>query len=295
MRAVCTLATAVALAACVPADEALGTGSVQFSFGASERTVVVEGAADGYVVRFTRVVLGFKTMTIGKIGVPETCSYRGRGALTNVVFDPRQGVVQTFNGIQPVECPDVGVIFGSPDNATALAEGVSSADLIELAELGAHAIVEATATPTFTSSGSPEEPYTVKLVFTPLLAATRFGGCREARRGITIRAGMRDEVPVQFAAENLFRDAISTTSQVRFAPFAQADAQGNNDHVVTMEELDELSLSSLFSSGFYQLPNGTRGGTLGDFVRVLFRFTVLFRTSDGICVGNDPESAEGSP
>ncbi len=110
-----------------------------------------------------------------------------------------------------------------------------------------------------------------------------------------IRAGERDAVQVRFAAENLFRDALSTTSEIRFAPFAQADAQGDNDHVVTMDELDALNLSSLFSRGFYQLPNGSRGGTLGEFVRVLFRFTVLFRTDDGLCIGNDPDSIEGAP
>ena len=106
-----------ALAACVPADEAVGLGSVQFTFKVSVQTqegVTETETLDRWALRFDRVVLGFKTMTLGRIGDTDICSFRGRGARSDVVFDPRLGVVQTFNGIQPAECPDVGIIFGPP-------------------------------------------------------------------------------------------------------------------------------------------------------------------------------------
>lgn len=288
------------LSACVPADEALGLGSVQFTVTASNRTkagIYPGESRDGYRVDFDRVVLGFRTMTVGKVGAPDTCSYRGRGAANDAVFrplGPSPGLVQTFNGLSPVECPDVGAIFGLPTNATVLDANATSADLVELAERGLHAIIDATATP---SDGSG--PLGIRLRFRPQTTSTRFGGCHEATRGTRILEGKRDQVTVYFAAENLFREAISSTVPFRIAPFAQADARGDADGVATMDEIDDLPLSAIPSGDFYQVPVSTTANnvagaypSLGDFVRFLFRFTLLYRTENGLCTGNEPGSQE---
>lgn len=303
MRRVLAFCGLLAAAACVPADEAQGLGSVQFAFTASKLTLAGlqrSDTADEYTLTFERIVLGFKTMTVGKIGAPDTCSYRGRGAITDAVFDPRMGLVQTFNGIQPVDCPDVGVIFGPPENTTVVAERTSPEDLIALAEGGLHAIVDATALP---DRLGESVPYKIELRFDPVTTSTRFGGCNDPTtkgappKGIRIRASERDSATVRFAAEGLFRESIGNAGRVRVAPFAQADAQGNNDHIVTMAELDELALSSIVGDGFYQLPNEARpiggsasSGSFGDFVRFLFRFALSFRTENGLCIGNPPGS-----
>ena len=102
------------------------------------------------------------------------------------------------------------------------------------------------------------------------------------------------EIPaaVRFAAENLCREALSTSAGLRIEPFAKADLDGNADDVVTMDELDELRLSRLGQWDFYQLPNGTTAGSFGDFVRVLFRFSFLYR-SEGLCLGNEPGTESG--
>jgi hypothetical protein len=103
---------------------------------------------------------------------------------------------------------------------------------------------------------------------------------------------------VRFAAELLFANAISTSARFRVQPFLDADREGDDNGIVTMDELDRKRLSTIAgtSSDFYQLPDGTRSGSFGDFVRVLFRFTVKFRTNDGLCVGNEPGSEEnGQP
>ena len=291
VRAARWCAVALPLAACVPADEAIGTGSVQFTFTASERTQegVMDTETDRWSIHFDRIVLGFKTMTIGQIGVADVCSYRGRGAATDVVFDPRAGVVQTFNGIQPVQCPDVGIIFGAPSDTTTLGNGVRSQDLVELASgLPAHAIVEATVTEEPRLSNRPDSTRRILLRFDSLRTSSRFGGCRAAARGVQIVEGGRDRASVRFAAENLFRDAISPRARLRVRPFVQADREGDDDGVVTMAELDALPLAQIFDSSTYQLPNGTRSGSFGDFIRVLFRFSIMFRTEDGLCVGNEP-------
>ena len=294
----CALGGAAALSACVPADEAIGLGSVQFTFGASAMTeegVAENETVDRWSIRFDRVVLGFKTMTIGQVGVSDVCSYRGRGAVTDVVFDPRAGIVQAFNGLQPVQCPDVGIIFGPPWDTTTLGNGASSRDLIDLATgQPAYAIIEATASQG--RFGVDRSTLRIALRFDTDLTSSRFGGCRAATRGVRILEGSRDEVSVSFAAERLFGEAISTNARLRVSPFAVADREwGNDDGIVTMAELDRVPLDILASRfiRFYQLPNGTTSGSFGDFVRVLFRFTIKFRNDDGLCVGNEPGAEEG--
>ena len=97
---------------------------------------------------------------------------------------------------------------------------------------------------------------------------------------------------VRFAAENLFREAISTTAAIRLRPFLQADT--DRDDLVTMSELDELPLRAV-EGDFYQTPDGRRTGSFGDFVRALFRFSIQFRSADGQCIGNPPGEEELEP
>ena len=248
-------------AACVPADDAIRLGATGFAIGATSFTrngVPASATEDGFAIRFDRIALGFKTMTVGKVGSVDTCSYRGSAQRADVVFDPRRGLGQVFNGIQPVLCPDVGIIFGPPDGAT-------------------------------TSPGGTE--WAIRLRFDTATTASRFGGCHLGpNRGVTVLAGQRDDAAVLFGAENLFREYLAdNTSALRGQPFAIADTNG--DHVTTMPEIDALPLSALGAVA-YQLVDGTQQGTFGDFLRQLFRFTVSFRDETGECIGNDPAVPE---
>jgi len=297
MRTLLLLVLGVLIAACVPADEALGLGSVEFTFAASRRTregVTAQETEDDFEIKFGRILLGFKTMTIGKVGVSDTCAYRGRGAVTNLAFDPRNEIVQTFNGIKPIDCPDVGVIFGAPDGATAPGPNVPGTELLELAGGGLQAILEATATRRSQfGDGRVLTEQKINLVFNPLTTSSRFGGCRERRRGVQILANQRELVTLRFAAEAFFRDAIAVDAGLRVRPFVDADVRvGNADGVTTMDELDAYDLVRVTYSQFYQLPNGTRVGSFGDYVRALFRFAVFFRSEQGLCVGNEPGANE---
>ena len=279
----------LAAPACVPADEAVQLGATQFTLGATALTVSGVPSnltADHYRITFGRIVLGFKTMTIGKVGSSSTCSYRGSAQRSDVVYDPRHGPTQAFNGIQPVVCPDVGIIFGAPDGASTLGDGVPSSDLVALAvDAPAHALIDATTT---SPSG---EAWTVHMRFDTARTASRFGGCHvDDNRGVAIDANQRDDAQVLFGAENLFRDLLADdTADIRGRAFAIADRNG--DHVTTMAEMDETPLTALDADA-YQLVDGTQDGFFGDYLRQLFRFTVYFRNMQGACVGNDPAVPE---
>ncbi|MEA2746808.1 MAG: hypothetical protein QOI41_951 [Myxococcales bacterium] len=273
--------------ACVPADEALPLGSAEFTITGrgSPRTLAANVVVDQWSIHVDRFLLSFRTMTIVNLAMDGQCAYRGRGAATNVVFDGAVGsVVQAFNGIMPGDCPDVGMRLAPPDDHTVPGEGASVEDILTL--LGgqpAHALFEATAT--HAPGLGFTEPETIKLSlrFDSLRTASSFGGCRDAVRGARIRPEARDAIFVAVAAEAFFRDAISTSAHLRFEPFASADREGNNDGLVTMDELDQLPLNSA-GGPFYQLPNGSHAGSFGDYVRAQFMFSVKYGEG-GLCNG----------
>jgi hypothetical protein len=278
------------VAACVPADEALPLGSAQFTVTArgSARTLS-EDVVDAWAIHVDRFLLSFRTMTIVNLESSDQCAYRGRGALTNVVFDGTTGsVVQAFNGIKPGDCPDVGMRLGPPDDQSVPGEGATSADLVELLRgPPAHAIFEATATRKAQLPFRPDdETLRLSLRFDSAKTASSFGGCRDAIRGARIRPEARYAVFVAVAAEAFFRDAISMSAQLRLLPFVDADRLGDNDGIVTMDELDAFPLASA-PGPFYQLPDGSRRGSFGDYVRAQFMFAVKYGDG-GICNGIAP-------
>jgi|GEM_PF-1936675 len=287
------VATCVAalVAACVPADEALPLGAAQFTITGrgSPRTFAADRVVDDWSIHVDRFVLSFRTMTIVNLMDSEQCAYRGRGAKTNVVFEGTEGsVVQAFNGLKTGDCPDVGLRLGPPTDESVPGEGATADDLVALASgTPAHALLEATAVrkarPPFTLE---DETVHVSLRFDSVRTASSFGGCRDAVRGARIRPGARYGVFVAVAAEAFFRDAISSSATLRFTPFADADRTGNDDGIVTMDELDEIPLSSV-GGPFYQLPNGSRSGSFGDYVRAQFMFAVTYGDG-GLCNGIVP-------
>ena len=289
----CTFCLAMA---CVPADEALPLGSAEFTITArgSPRTLGDDVLADQWSVHVDRFLLAFRTMTIVNLEIADQCAYRGRGAATNVVFDGTIGsVVQAFNGLMPGDCPDVGMRLAPPDDHTVVGEGATADDIFALLTgQPAHAIFEATAT--HKAGLGFSEPTTVKLSlrFDTARTASSFGGCRDAVRGARIHPEARDAIFVAVAAEAFFRNAIATSAELRFEPFVSADTGigGNNDGVVTMDELDQLSLASVSLGGsFYELPNGSHAGSFGDYVRAQFMFAVKYGNG-GLCNGIEPGS-----
>lgn len=291
LAAVLATSALALVAACVPADEALPLGAAQFTVTGrgSPRTLTEDVVVDGWSIHVDRFVVSFRTMTIVNLLDSGQCAYRGRGAQTNVVFDGTEGsVVQAFNGLKTGDCPDVGMRLGPPDDESVPGEGATAADLVALASgRPAHALLEATAVRKARSPFTTEdETIRLSLRFDSDRTASSFGGCRDAVRGAKIRPGARYGVFVALAAEAFFRDAISSSAQLRFSPFADADCLGDDDGIVTMRELDELPLP-LVGGSSYQLPNGSRAGYFGDYVRAQFMFAVKYGDG-GLCNGIVP-------
>lgn len=281
------------LAACVPADNALSLGSLEFEMKASH--VTMEGIPSNILdepwnIRVRRALFSLKTVTIGETKVPDKCSYRGRGELSDVVFDARYGNTQVFNGLEATDCPDVGFVFTPPGGGTTVGAGATGADLVMLADGDpAHAYIEMTAT-------RNEELYLVALRFDTLRTSSRFGGCHAAVKGVKVLPGKRTKSTIAFTVDALFRDATDGNASLRFQPFRFADK--NHDHTVTMDELDAYPLDQVNKdqNGLtsYHLQSGLPGGTFGDYVRGLMKFAFFF-DEDGSCIGDDPGTKPDEP
>lgn len=287
----------LAVPACVPADGAFGLGSVQFTIKGSQASKFGFQSAERneknepypWSIEFDRVVLGFRTMTIGKVGDDDRCAFRGRGEKSDIVFDPRNEIVQSFNGIAPANCEDTGVFLSPPGNTTELGPGATAQDLFELGDPSqpSHALIDATAR-------RGDEKFILHFKFDTLRTSSRFGGCagRFEAKGVRVEANERTLASTTFAPENMFQDSLGFGGSLRLEPFILVDSEGDNDGVFTMDDADRVPLGRLRNRGFgdgYQLPNGTTAGSFGDFLRALFRFTFFFKEV-GTCVGNEPGS-----
>jgi hypothetical protein len=301
---------ALLLASCVPADHALPLGSLEFDVKGSHTTneglpTTFFAPFDEWTVHVKRVLLAFKTVTIGETNNPDKCSYRGRGAISDVVFDPRYGNTQIFNGLEASDCPDVGFVMQSPDGNTVPGAGATGADVVMLAEGNpAHAYVELTAE-------KDAQVYEVKLRFDTLKTPSRFGGCTAAEKGVRVVAEKRTTSSIEFAVDAFFRETLDANAVLRFGPFAGADA--NHDKVITMDELDAITLEQARtlannatidpnepgsaprnpSDGYHPAPGSTIT-LFGDFVRAQMKFAFFFDVY-GSCIGDDPGTNQDNP
>lgn len=279
MRAMCILIASLAAAACVPADEALPLGSAEFTITArySARTATT---VDGWSINIDRYVMGFRTITIVNLEDSDQCSYRGRGADANLIFDGTTGsVIQSFNGIKPGPCPDVGLRLSVPDDYTRVGEGTTVDDLLALASNGQHAFVDVTAT-------KDDQTVHLEFRFDPGTTSNAFANCRDATRGAKIEPEGRDAIFVEFDALAFFRERLITGSDLSFSPFALADQ--DDDGTITMAELDATHVVGGFGSLAYTLPNGQHTSSLGEWVRTEFQASVHFGnggTCDGLPAG----------
>lgn len=294
MRRLLAIGALGLVTACLPTDVTLPMGSVAFRVGSNQQTrdgLEDDEVVDGWKLTFDRVVVSFKQMTIGKQGDDDACSYRGRGAKQNIVFDVREEVEQVFNGIVPSDCPDVGIVLGPPDDFTTLGKGIDVNDLKRLlVPTPAHAFIEATAKRVNPVSGVTET-YRVDLRFDTARTTSRYGGCSGRRRGVIVLPNAREVVDVPFNAPMLFASQKGFRPPIHFRPFVLADSLVTPDHRVTMDELDQLPLKAVgVGFGTYNVEAGDPDDTFGDYVRHMFKDVWGF--GPGKCNGNKPGATE---
>lgn len=278
-------------AACVPPENGLEYGSAEFVITATRETTtgtVSDDRGDPFTINFERVLLSFDTMTIGRIvGGDDECSFRGRAERSDIVFDPRFGNAQAFNGVKGGGCPDVGIILQPPGSRTEVGAGATVDDLLMLAGGDpAHAYVEAVAR-------NKTSSIRVKLRFATSVTSSEFGGCSGRQRGTRIVPNARTSIAVMFAAERIFGSALSPSAPKYVSPFVAADV--NADGVVTMEELDGVRTVD----AILRVPRAQYNyevedkfvPVFGTWVRETFRRAFVYDEVGG-CLGNPPGSTD---
>src|SRR6185436_17409218 len=76
-------------------------------------------------------------------------------------------------------------------------------------------------------------------------------------KGVDLEGGVQVNFDLVIKAEAFFRDDVKVeTRKLRFAPFAEADARGNGDSFVELDELANVSLDELRSTAPYGIGHG---------------------------------------
>ena len=102
--------------------------------------------------------------------------------------------------------------------------------------------------------------------------------------GLDLRGGVPLTYNLRFETEGLFRnDLARETGMLAFAPFEEADARGNGDGVVDLDELADVPLNELKASAPYTGGEEDDAETLEDYVYIVLYRTLLRFRDTGFC------------
>lgn len=228
----------------------------------------VTGFVDGWSVKYSKFLI-----TLGEVTV---AAHDGRsaGQMTgSKVFDlTLKGPVPVveFNNISAERWDHVSYAIAPSSESTT--GNAAAADVAMMHSKGYSVYVEATAT-----QGSASK--TIKWGFA---TSTDYQHCEQAESGdgVVVPTGGTDRVQLTIHGDHLYYDDLeSADAKIRFQ--AMADADGNSDGEVTLEELATVNLTSL-PLGTYGTGGAGNIKTLRDFVTALTHTLGHFR-GEGEC------------
>ena len=235
-------ALALAVAACVPADEALPLGSAEFTVTGrgSPRTLLDDASTGGRSTRPLSPLVQddddrepdeLRAVRVPRSWREDERRLRGHGG-------QRGAGLQRHQARRVSRRRDPARPAGRSNRAR---RGRDSRDLLALASgRPAHALLEATAVRRRARGQVEEETLHVRLRFDTERSAASFGGCRDAIRGTRIRPGAR----MPSSSRSRPRPSFAMPFRAMRLPLrrrsSDADRFGDDDGTVTMDELDAL-------------------------------------------------------
>lgn len=263
-----------AIAGCGDADE--GTGNVSFSTWGEEyieQEIPSADIEDAWTIRYGKFLVNLGHIVLadegGKVAqMPGTKLFDHTKAGTKPVM--------TFNGLPARALTHVSYEI-VPATSDAESVDVSDADKTFMVSSGYSVYVEATAT-----KGRLSKKY--EWGFT---TATLYDRCKGAlggkeTDGVVVTNGGTDQPELTIHGDHFYYDDLQAKeAKVRFDNIANADA--DNDNVITMEELSRVKLAAIpAENGPYGTGSAAGINDLGAFVTALSRTVGHFR-GEGEC------------
>lgn len=252
---------AVLLLGCLPEDTRPPPGLVNVTFRGADATLDGVTTSDGWSVKFARVLVSIGSADVEGEGCAEYADADYFRILDGRLRTPQK----------------VGLIYGfgtcsfelrarNPENDSLLGEGVTEQDKLAMRDPVTNAYDEFAGI-TYWVSGYAERAG-VRKTFEWKYRRRRvaYEECLVdgASKEFALRADQQVTVEVRVHAAALFQDALEhDKAKLRFDPIATAD--GNADGIVTLEELDEVTMEGVG----IKKPEDEQAkewSTLGDFV-----------------------------
>lgn len=267
-------------AACSSADA--GEGTVRFTtWGEAyiEQEIPAADVEDGWTIKYDRFLV-----TFGDIQVVDAASAPAATMTGTRLYDMHapagEKAIVTFPGLAAKAYAHVSYMIEPATSATELAEGVADAEKQFMIRNGYSVYVEASAT-----KGAVTKTY--KWGFKN---KTLFDDCKgdvsgKETDGVIVKNGGTDIVQLTIHGDHLYYDDLQAKeAKVRFDNIANADR--NNDGIVTLEELGVVKLTSIpKENGPYGTGSAAGINDLRAFVEALSR-TIGHYRGEGECIAS---------
>jgi hypothetical protein len=238
-EAIAASSAVILLSSCLPSDDRPPPGNVTFTVSPSAAVRDGSVTEDGWTLSFTRLMLG-----IGRTGLNDGCAEYSEPRYDRLI-DVTKGSGQKLSLVHGLGRCDVRFRIWSPNLDALLGTGVTESDRLFMGAYGTDAYAKGSTS--VRMEGQAEKDGVVKTFRWSFRRTIRLSECRAAGDAGAIPpielVGQRSTVrDIVIHGEALFREEPKYGASTRFAPFAMADRLGNDDGVVDLDELTEVTL-----------------------------------------------------
>lgn len=259
-----------------PAEPPLGAVTIEASAAPSLASGFT--TADGWAVKYTRFLVSVTQVSVAGSEGTVTASN------ANLVVDLAKAhgpvtLVSAENRIARA-WQDVSLAIGPATSGASPTPPLGESDVAPLVTNGLSVYVEATM----------QKDTVTKTLELGFATNTTYARCGS---GVVIPRGGTATADVGFAGDVLFADALSGAHVLRGDAIAAAD--GNDDGLVSLAELDAVSILSARAAGGAYTTGGPDPATLGAFVTLEVPAIVASFGGDGTCAVAPAGADAGAP
>jgi hypothetical protein len=283
--------------ACLPAETRPPPGELTLTASADPVVLAPITTADGWSVRFERVLLSIGFLTLEK---SDDCDGYA-GANYGRLLDFGRSGPQRVGAVYAIGRCDVGFALAEPPSNAVLGVGVSAADLSFMREKGSDPYASDRAI-SFFVAGTATRGSETKTFHFELRRALIYEDCRVPdgpAPTVTLGSDQSVAFDLRVRAQALLQDDLDDqVAALAFDPFARADDEtGDRDGEVTLDELGDLPLGALGKASGAWATDTSKWKSFRDYVILGLAPTVLRFEGTGRCAHRSgaPKSGMGGP
>lgn len=244
-------AMAALVPACLPTDTRPPPSEVMLTASSSEQTRTgIVRTVDGYRVGFERLLIAIGQVRIGDDGRSTgTCSEYSSANYTRLFDFVQVGAAEKVNLVYALGHCALEFTIRYPNLDAKLETGATAADVAFMRTPGSDAYAMDAGVSVWVI-GSASNGVVTKRFAWPFRERMGYFACwvpgeGDSRiTGLNLASEGHVAVNVEMQAEALFRDRLDPDhAELRFQPFADADANGDDD--ITLDELDGIDIAEL--------------------------------------------------